>query len=72
MATELVTISTPVCMGCSKSSTMKVPLKGFDAWRQGALIQDAFPELTTEEREQLKTGIHAPCWDAMFGGLEDI
>ena len=72
MAAELITVSTPVCMGCSKRSSLLVPLKGYNAWRLGALIQDAFPELAPEEREQLKTGTHAACWDAMFGGLEDF
>tara|TARA_R110002012_G_scaffold118979_1_gene267950 strand:- start:386 stop:556 length:171 start_codon:yes stop_codon:yes gene_type:complete len=39
----------------------------FVAWEKGALIQDAFPNLTPDEREFLKTGITPDEWDAMFG-----
>ena len=39
----------------------------FVAWEKGALIQDAFPNLTPDEREFLKTGITPDEWDVMFG-----
>ena len=39
----------------------------FVAWEKGALIQDAFPNLTPDEREFLKTGVTRDEWDAMFG-----
>ena len=39
----------------------------FVAWEKGALIQDAFPNLTPDEREFIKTGITPDEWDAMFG-----
>tara|TARA_X000001382_G_scaffold44584_2_gene30137 strand:- start:236 stop:451 length:216 start_codon:yes stop_codon:yes gene_type:complete len=39
----------------------------FVAWEKGALIQDAFPNLTPDEREFIKTGITPDDWDAMFG-----
>ena len=32
----------------------------------GALIQDAFPNLSADDREFIKTGITAESWDAMF------
>ena len=35
------------------------------------LIQDALPNKTPEEREQLITGICPHCWTAMFGGKDD-
>jgi len=37
-----------------------------DAWRDGALIQDAMPNLSADEREFIKTGITAQEWDDMF------
>lgn len=37
----------------------------------GALLQDAFPNLTPDEREFIKTGITADEWDAHFEGAED-
>ena len=39
----------------------------FVAWEKGALIQDAFPNLTPDEREFIKTGITPDDWDSMFG-----
>jgi len=36
------------------------------AYMGGALIQDAFPQLTAGEREFIKTGITEEAWDEMF------
>ena len=35
-------------------------------YMDGALIQDAFPQLTAGEREFIKTGITEEAWDEMF------
>ena len=35
--------------------------------RGGILIQDAFPNLTPDQREFIMTGITADEWDAHFG-----
>lgn len=32
------------------------------------LIQEALPNRSAHEREQLKTGICPHCWDELFGG----
>lgn len=70
--TTLITVQTPACMHCNKTSLMEVPEEGYKAWsRGGVLIQDAFPTLSLEDREVLKSGIHNECWEEMFGGLED-
>jgi hypothetical protein len=29
-------------------------------------IQDAFPDLSVDDRELIKTGIHPWCWDIMM------
>ena len=36
-------------------------------WRGGALIQDAMPSLSKEEREFLITGITPTMWERVFG-----
>lgn len=41
------------------------------AWQAGAYIQNAFPNLSPDEREFLKTGITAEEWEAMFAGQEE-
>ena len=38
-----------------------------EAWVGGKMIQDAFPMLTADEREFIKTGITPLEWAAAFG-----
>lgn len=54
------------CMFCMKASEIKVPTNGFFKWFQGALIQDAFPNLTPGQRETLQSGSHEECFDDAF------
>jgi hypothetical protein len=42
-----------------------VNAEGLDKWQNGALIQDAFPDLTSDQCEIIKTGICPKCWDEM-------
>lgn len=37
-----------------------------DAWVDGMLIQDAMPQLSTEHREFVMTGITPDEWDSVF------
>lgn len=39
----------------------------FEAWQHGALIQDAFPMLSADDREYIKTGITPEEWDDCMG-----
>jgi hypothetical protein len=39
----------------------------FDAWRSGALIQNAMPNLSADEREFILTGITPDVWEELFG-----
>ena len=43
----------------------------YSRWQcQEILIQQAFPEMTSGERELLKTGFHPACWDSLFNEEE--
>ncbi len=42
------------------------------AWQDGALIQNAMPNLSPAQREFIKSGITSQEWDDMFGGEEDM
>jgi hypothetical protein len=42
-------------------------VKGHIRYQEGRLIQDAFPTLSADEREFLKTGITPDEWEAIFG-----
>lgn len=39
-------------------------------WQAGELIQNAFPMLSADEREFIKTGITPEEWESMFGHEE--
>ena len=41
-----------------------------DRWEQGELIQDAFPHLSIEDREFIKTGLTAEDWKELFKDLK--
>jgi hypothetical protein len=38
-----------------------------EAWRDGALIQNAMPNLTADEREFIMTGTTKEEWEKIFG-----
>jgi hypothetical protein len=52
-----------------KIHTLDLPITEREAlaYERGALIQDAFPNLSAAEREFIKTGITAEEWQATFG-----
>jgi hypothetical protein len=54
------------CVVTGKPYSLTVVTSQFVAWQRGALIQDAFPNLTDDEREILKTGITPEGWAKMF------
>ena len=54
------------CPCCGDVNSITVDKVAFDSWRNGELIQNAFPNMSSSEREVLKTGICSPCWDGMF------
>lgn len=63
-------IETPRCSWCGYKGELEVPMSGLVARNQGALIQDAFPEMSRPEREQIVSGTHPECWEKMFGGFD--
>jgi hypothetical protein len=50
------------CPICIKPAYVRVPIDGIAAYRDGALIQDAFPDLSADQREIFMTGIHPACF----------
>ena len=62
-----VTILT-FCPYCNGTNDVTVSLPAYIRWnREGELIQNAFPELSPDDREQLMTGICPECWEKQFG-----
>lgn len=58
-----VTILT-VCHFCGHANEIAVNEKDYFDWAfDGALVQDAFPYLSADEREMLISGICPTCWE---------
>ena len=55
------------CAFCGKFHLVEVDLEQLEAWRNGELIQNAMPDLTPVEREQLISGLCPKCQAEMFG-----
>ena len=64
-----VTILEIPCPFCGKISKLKVSTKvwrdGLNAYKNGALIQNAWPTLSPSDRELILTGICDECWNKM-------
>jgi hypothetical protein len=64
-----VTISNN-CLITKKPCSLTVWKEQYIAWQMGELAQNAFPTLTTDEREFLISGISTEGWSLLFGGEE--
>lgn len=57
--------TTPPCIHCHQTSEVTLTDAEVDALPRMA-IQLALPDRDADFRELIKTGIHPPCWDAIF------
>lgn len=64
-------VDTPECFHCGRPGIVFVNVDGYVAWMKGKLIQEAFPEMPAERREQLLSGIHPECFDEMYSDFDD-
>ena len=59
------------CPFCGRVTRIEnVPANGIFAWRNGAFVQKAFPNMSIEDRECLISGLCHDCQEAMFGGMD--
>lgn len=56
-----------ICPFCGEDHAVEVDLAKFEAWQSGELIQNAMPDLTFMEREQLISGLCPKCQVKVFG-----
>jgi hypothetical protein len=65
---------TYMCVLCGQPASVVVDQMKFNAWYQNPvapMIQEAFPELTDDERETLISGSHGECFDKAFPEEDD-
>lgn len=55
------------CPFCGAEHYVNVAEACYDRWMEGALVQDAFPMLSTTEREQLISHLCPDCQIRVFG-----
>jgi hypothetical protein len=69
-----VMLPTLECPSCGKAGAIEVEEEDLKAYNEGIgekrLIQNAFPYLTLDQREQLMTGYDAACWTALWKDTE--
>ena len=54
------------CRRCDKVAEIEIDTDRYQAWKDGALIQNVFPELSADERELLISGWCGSCFDDLF------
>lgn len=63
MPKTTVVINTPPCPRCQRIKTLVVDKDQLTSWRNGMLIQRAFPKMSISDREALITGYCDDCWE---------
>jgi hypothetical protein len=55
------------CFHCGQEGFVVVKSDDLDKYSAGAFIQEAFPEMPADRREQMLSGIHPECWNEIYG-----
>ena len=56
-----------ICPFCGANHAVEVNLAQYEVWQNGELIQNAMPDLTPTEREQLISSLCPKCQAKIFG-----
>jgi hypothetical protein len=60
------------CIECGKNVDNVVDAQAYGQWRFGGMfIQNAFPEMSHDDREFLISGLCGKCFDKLFEGTEE-
>jgi hypothetical protein len=68
---EPIDVITPPCPMCRQTHVVTVDSDDLQKNLDGAHVQDAFPYLSSDDREMLISGTDPECWDKMFEGMDD-
>lgn len=55
------------CPMCGDYRTIAVDAADWTVYNKGMLLQNAFPNLSADDREFIKTGLCPICWDRLMG-----
>ena len=68
---DTVELPTSRCPYCGKHGSVRVTVDDLARRAAGDVVQVAFPEMPEGLREQIVSGTHPDCYDALFAGTED-
>jgi hypothetical protein len=77
IAQAITAVVIGTCRHCGQLSTIEADaqlLTRLQAWTADPdrpYVQDSFPDLSADLREQIISGIHPACWDKIFPGGDD-
>lgn len=59
------------CPCCGIGTCLALDIEAVANWRNGALVQNVFPELSATDRETIISGLCADCQSEIFGEEEE-
>lgn len=66
MISNTIVVRTKPCHVCGNYELWSLNRKAVESWQSGEYIQNAFPDMSMEDREVLITGTHPACWNKLF------
>ena len=67
---DVYSVTSLACPDCGTSITKLIGGDQLYSYRMGFHVQDVFPSLGADEREQFMSGYCGLCWDKMWGNDE--
>lgn len=71
MSNRFMNFNCKPCVVCHEQSRLMISVDGYEAWRAGVHVQDAFPGLSSDIRELLISGTHSQCFNKLFPPDDD-
>jgi len=68
---QYVKYTTKMCIVCKNMGVITLWADDVDRYLNGAMVQDAFPDLMAPAREQIVSGTHPECWNKLFEDDDD-
>ena len=70
-STTPIIIKTKTCKVCGNYELWSLDRGAVERWQAGELIQNAFPDMSINDREIMISGTHPECWNKLFGEGDD-
>jgi hypothetical protein len=64
---DTIVVKTKTCTVCGEYEVWSLDRQAVTKWQEGEYIQNAFPNMSAEDRELLISGTHPACWNKLFG-----